>query len=199
MLFRDSASAVAAERLAGSLFVRLIDQFVHKHGHKPSPSEVRSWELSFPALTNALLDAGLGMVEVLLEYSLSLNSKRADVVLAGVHPGTGEPSCVVVELKQWSSALPEDGEPLLCRVDAYTRPVLNPIEQVRGASSDVRSRRSYAGGRCNRPCAPWDGRGTSCRVRRRAPFFDVAAGRQQDAGGQTRWYAPVHRERVGVV
>ncbi|MFI5529474.1 hypothetical protein ACIA8O_13135 [Kitasatospora sp. NPDC051853] len=132
MLFRDSASAVAAERLAGSLFVRLIDQFVHQHGHKPSPSEVRSWEMSIPALTNALLDAGLGMVEVLLECSLPLNSKRADVALAGVHPGTGEPSYVVVELKQWSSALPEDGEPLLCRVDAYTRPVLNPIEQVRG-------------------------------------------------------------------
>ncbi|MFG3229801.1 DNA/RNA helicase domain-containing protein [Kitasatospora sp. NPDC048194] len=132
MLFRDSASAVAAESLAGSLYVRLIDQFVHKHGRKPSPSEVRSWERSIPVLTNALLDAGLGMVEVLVEYSLPLNSKRADVVLAGVHPGTGEPSYVVVELKQWSSALPEDGEPLLCRVDAYARPVLNPIEQVRG-------------------------------------------------------------------
>ncbi|MEV7601813.1 DUF2075 domain-containing protein [Kitasatospora sp. NPDC089797] len=132
MLFRDSASAVAAESLAGSLVVRLIDQFVHRHGHKPGPSEVRSWERSIPALTNALLDAGLGMVEVLLEYSLPLNSKRADVVLAGVHPTTGEPSYVVVELKQWSSALPEDGDPLLCRVDAYTRPVLNPIEQVRG-------------------------------------------------------------------
>jgi ATP:corrinoid adenosyltransferase len=39
---------------------------------------------------------------------------------------------VVVELKQWSSAQPEDGDPLLCRVDAYARPVLNPIEQVRG-------------------------------------------------------------------
>ncbi|QKW22338.1 DUF2075 domain-containing protein [Kitasatospora sp. NA04385] len=132
MLFRDSASAVAAERLAGSLFVRLIDQFVHQHGHKPGPSEVRSWEMSIPELTNALLDAGLGAVEVLLEYSLPLNSKRADAVLAGVHPVTGEPSYVVVELKQWSSALPEDSEPLLCRVDAYTRPVLNPVEQVRG-------------------------------------------------------------------
>ncbi len=70
--------------------------------------------------------------EVLLEYALPLNSQRADAILAGVHPTTGEPSYVVVELKQWSSALPEDGEPLLCRVDAYTRPVLNPIEQVRG-------------------------------------------------------------------
>ncbi|WP_371478812.1 DNA/RNA helicase domain-containing protein [Kitasatospora sp. NBC_00315] len=132
MLYRDSASAVAAEGLTGALFLRLIDQFVHKHGHRPSPGEIRSWEMSIPVLTNALLDAGLGKVEVLLEYSLPLNSKRADVILAGVHPGTGESSYLVVELKQWSGALPEDGEPLLCRVDSYARPVLNPIEQVRG-------------------------------------------------------------------
>ncbi|MCM2578724.1 DUF2075 domain-containing protein [Streptomyces meridianus] len=132
MLFRDSASAVAAEIHAGSLFLRLTDRFVHMHGHKPGPSEVRSWERSIPMLTNALLDAGLGQVEVLLEYGLPLTSKRADAVLAGMHPRTKEPSYVVVELKQWSQAQPDDGEPVLCRVDAYTRPVLNPIEQVRG-------------------------------------------------------------------
>jgi hypothetical protein len=36
-----------------------------------------------------------------------------------------------VELKQWSQAEPEEGDPTLCRVDAYAHPVLNPIEQVR--------------------------------------------------------------------
>ncbi|OBQ53436.1 hypothetical protein A4U61_04400 [Streptomyces sp. H-KF8] len=76
------------------------------HGHRPSAAEVRSWERSIPALTVALNDAGLGEVEVevRLEYVLPLNSKRADAVLAGVHPTTGEPSYVVVELKQWSRA-----------------------------------------------------------------------------------------------
>lgn len=49
-----------------------------------------------------------------------------------MHPTTGEPSYVVVELKQWSTAYPEEDEPLLCRIDAYAQPVLNPIEQVRG-------------------------------------------------------------------
>ncbi|CAM5542937.1 ATP-binding protein [Streptomyces spiroverticillatus] len=94
---------------------------------------MRSWERSLPALTNALLDAGLGQVEVLIEFGLPLTSKRADAVLAGVHPKTGEPSYVVVELKQWSEAHPDDDiDPLLCRVDGYPRPVLNPIEQVRG-------------------------------------------------------------------
>ncbi|WP_104821075.1 DUF2075 domain-containing protein [Kitasatospora sp. MMS16-BH015] len=132
MLFRDSAAAVAAECLSGALFFRLTEQFVRVHGHRPSPSEVRSWERSIPVLAGALNDAGLGQVEMLLEYGLPLNSKRADAVLAGVHPTTGLPSYVVVELKQWSSAEPDDDDPSLCRIDAYGRAVLNPVDQVRG-------------------------------------------------------------------
>ncbi|MGW8749087.1 DNA/RNA helicase domain-containing protein, partial [Streptomyces sp. NPDC055782] len=132
MLFRDSAAAVAAECHSGALFFRLTEQFVHVHGHKPGLSEVRSWERSIPALASALNDAGLGQVEVLLEYGLPLNSKRADAVLAGVHPYTGLPSYVVVELKQWSSAEPDDDDPSLCRIDSYARALLNPVDQVRG-------------------------------------------------------------------
>ncbi|MEV5280458.1 DUF2075 domain-containing protein [Streptomyces sp. NPDC052811] len=132
MLFRDSATAVAAEILSGSLFLRLTEQFVHMHGYRPGTSEARSWERSIPTLVNALNDAGLGQVEVLLEYALPLNSKRVDAVLAGVHPETGEHSYIAVELKQWSQAAPDEDDPTLCVVDAYARPVLNPIEQVRG-------------------------------------------------------------------
>lgn len=39
-----------------------------------------------------------------MEYKLPMSSKRVDVVLAGQHPETDEPSHVVVELKQWSEA-----------------------------------------------------------------------------------------------
>ncbi len=131
MLFRASAKTVAEKALDTSLFLHLTEQFVHMHGHRPSASEVRSWERSIPALAAALNDADLGDVEVMLEYALPLNSKRADVVLAGVHPATGEPSYVVVELKQWSQAEPDEDDPVLCRIDAYAHPVLNPIEQVR--------------------------------------------------------------------
>lgn len=133
MLFRESAASLANRtRLEGRLAELLTENFLHKHRHRPQPSEVRSWERSIPALTNALMEAGLGEVEVLLEYGLPLTSKRADVILAGVHPATGEPSYVVVELKQWSEAYPEDDDPLRCRIPAYPEPVLNPIEQVRG-------------------------------------------------------------------
>jgi hypothetical protein len=130
-LFRASAKTVAVMALDGSLFLHLTEQFVHMHGYRPGPSEVRSWERSIPVLAAALNDAGLSGVEVMLEYALPLNSKRADAVLAGVHPATGETSYVVVELKQWSQAVPDENDPALCRVDAYAHPVLNPIEQVR--------------------------------------------------------------------
>ncbi|MGW3800114.1 DNA/RNA helicase domain-containing protein [Streptomyces clavifer] len=135
MLFRESAATVAARNLEGTLALHLMENFQHTHGYRPGASEVRSWERSLPALTGALLDAGLDDVEMLIEYSLPLTSKRADVILAGVHPSTGEPSYVVVELKQWSQAYAEEEDPLLCRIDAYPRPVLNPIEQVRGYCS----------------------------------------------------------------
>ncbi|MFJ8636791.1 DNA/RNA helicase domain-containing protein [Streptomyces sp. NPDC093568] len=132
MLFRDSATAVAARHLEGSLGLYLTEQFTRAHGYRPSMAEARSWERSIPALTDALLDAGLGQVEVLVEFGLPLTSKRADAVLAGVHPRTGEPSYVVVELKQWSEAHPDDDDPLLCFLADYSHPVLNPIVQVRG-------------------------------------------------------------------
>ncbi|MEU9641871.1 DUF2075 domain-containing protein [Streptomyces sp. NPDC048188] len=131
MLFRASAKTVAVMAFDGSLFLHLNDQFVHMHGYRPSTSEARSWERSIPVLATALNDAGLGGVEMMLEYALPLNSKRADVVLAGVHPSTEEPSYVVVELKQWSQVLPHEDDPTLCHVESYAHPVLNPIEQVR--------------------------------------------------------------------
>ncbi|MFG2603005.1 DNA/RNA helicase domain-containing protein [Streptomyces sp. NPDC048514] len=131
MLFRESAKTIAARALDSSLYLHLTEQFVHMHGYRPGNAEARSWERSIPALAAALNDAGLGDVEVMLEYALPLNSKRADAVLAGVHPVTGEPSYVVVELKQWSQAEPDEDDPALCRIDAYAHPVLNPIEQVR--------------------------------------------------------------------
>ncbi|EXU68053.1 ATP-binding protein [Streptomyces sp. PRh5] len=133
MLIRESVASVAAEMHSGTLYFRLNDRFVHTHSHKPSEAEVRSWKHSIPALVSALLEAGLDDVEMMIEYTLPLTSKRADVILAGVHPKTGEPSYVVVELKQWTEAYPDEDSPNLCHVAGmHTRPALNPIEQVRG-------------------------------------------------------------------
>jgi hypothetical protein len=97
-----------------------------------SESERKSWERSLPVLVQDLIEAGLGNVEMLIEYQLPLTSKRADVVLAGVDRRTGGDAYVVVELKQWSQAeLYEDSERLVV-VGGMHRELEHPLIQVQG-------------------------------------------------------------------
>ncbi|WP_399174264.1 hypothetical protein [Streptomyces sp. WAC 05379] len=63
MLLRESAASVAARILEGSLALHLTENFRHQHGRMPTLAEIRSWERSPPALTNALIEAGLDGVE----------------------------------------------------------------------------------------------------------------------------------------
>lgn len=80
-----------------------------------------------------LAEAGLSDVEMLVEYHLPLTSQRADVVLAGMHPRTGEVSYVVVELKQWSAANAFEGDPEIVDVPGVPGgPRQHPVIQVRG-------------------------------------------------------------------
>jgi hypothetical protein len=101
-------------------------------GWSPSESERKSWRRSLPVLAHDLMEAGLGNVEMLIEYQLPLTSKRADVVLAGVDRRTGGDAYVVVELKQWSQAeLYEDSERLVV-VQGMHRELEHPLLQVQG-------------------------------------------------------------------
>jgi hypothetical protein len=101
-------------------------------GRSPSESERKSWRRSLPVLARDLVDAGLGNVEMLIEYQLPLTSRRADVVLAGVDRRTGGDAYVVVELKQWSQAeLYEDSERLVV-VEGMHRELEHPLLQVQG-------------------------------------------------------------------
>jgi hypothetical protein len=101
-------------------------------GRSPSESERKSWRRSLPILAHDLVEAGLGEIEMLIEYQLPLTSKRADVVLAGVDRRTGGDAYVVVELKQWSQAeLYEDNERLVT-VAGMNRLLEHPLLQVQG-------------------------------------------------------------------
>lgn len=129
-LLRSSAKELSAYEAHLSDY--LAEQMALRAGRVVSPAERRSWSRSIPALRADLMDAGLGDVEVLLEYQLPLTSKRADVVLAGRHPQTGHPSYLVVELKQWGAAERFENSDTLVRVEQYgERPVTHPSEQVR--------------------------------------------------------------------
>ncbi|MBG0825171.1 DUF2075 domain-containing protein [Planomonospora sp. ID91781] len=136
--FRHSAESLAKLATDVSVPERRLGEAVAEHlrttmGVNPSPSERRSWDRSLPVLARDLVDAGLGHVEMLVEYRLPLTSKRADVVLAGVDRRTGGDAYVVVELKQWSGAEPFEGDPRLVLVEsAPGGPKLHPVLQVQG-------------------------------------------------------------------
>jgi uncharacterized protein len=135
-LLRHSAAGLAALTLEGTIGLRLAEQMVLQTGRRPSPAEVTSWERSLPVLAQDLMQAGLHNVEVLVEHHLPLTSKRADVVLAGRHPLTGNASYVIVELKQWSRAHAYNGDAELVVVDGMPHgPKLHPVAQVRGYCS----------------------------------------------------------------
>lgn len=127
-LYRGSAATFAKDIAAGTLGQQLIQAFANRLLHRPSSSEVGSWLGSLPAVAKELLSAGLEHIEVLLEYSLPLTSKRVDVLLLGTHPATGTVSAIVWENKQWTYGEIEDVDG--CIVKVGKRLLLHPQQQV---------------------------------------------------------------------
>jgi hypothetical protein len=130
--FRGNARTLQAFAMEGTLPVRIAEQLRMSMGHSPGAAEIRSWERSLPVLAHDLLDAGLGQVEVLVEFQLPLTSKRVDVVLAGVDPRTGTDTYVFIELKQWSAASRYQGDDqLVVPAGVPGGPRLHPSLQVK--------------------------------------------------------------------
>ena len=117
---------------ADSLVTTMLRNLLEEHRQHAGLSEQRSWRHSLPVLAEDLAAVGLKNVDVLLEYGLPLTSLRADAVLAGHHPDTGDPSIVVVELKQWSEAHPFEDDENLVRVPGIAEPRAHPSRQVMG-------------------------------------------------------------------
>jgi hypothetical protein len=133
VLLRQSAIGVRSLFESNSAVEQMVANMLATSGRRPSDSEVRSWNASLPMLANDLVAAGLGGVEVLAEHQLPLTSRRIDAVLAGQHPVTGQPSYVLVELKQWSRADSFEDSSDLVTIDAYgSRALLHPLDQVGG-------------------------------------------------------------------
>jgi hypothetical protein len=145
-LLRGSVAALARQATANSLLPHLKELFRFQFGYDAPDSKVRSWERSIPALLDQLIGAGLGEVDVLVEYRLPLSSKKADMVLVGQHPDGG-PSCVVLENKQWSRLELVDVEHRLVEVTgAGEQERLHPQEQVRRYVEYLQDFNRYLGG-----------------------------------------------------
>jgi hypothetical protein len=108
VLLRDSVATLLLQCAAPSeagrslLTERLIQASRHApdgDGREPSANEINSWNQSMPVLMGALHDVGLDRVEAMIEFRLPHVRSAIDVLLCGVHPQTGEPSYLAVELK----------------------------------------------------------------------------------------------------
>jgi uncharacterized protein len=130
--FRVSAASLVGSAMERQLAGIIADHLRATTGRSPSESERKAWRRSVPVLAHDLVEAGLGQIEMLIEYRLPLSPKRADVVLAGTDRRTGDDAYVVVELKQWSRARLYEGNERLVVVDGMHREVEHPLLQVRG-------------------------------------------------------------------
>ncbi|MFI6788882.1 hypothetical protein ACIBG4_16300 [Nonomuraea sp. NPDC050383] len=131
-VFRHSAESLV-QLVSESVPERVLSDVIADYlratqGINPGRSERKSWDRSIPILARDLVKAGLGGVEMLIEYQLPLTSKRADVILAGRDRRTGADSYLIVELKQWSQAeLYEDDDKMVLVSGTGHRPKLHPV------------------------------------------------------------------------
>ncbi|MGA5820200.1 DNA/RNA helicase domain-containing protein [Kitasatospora sp. NPDC094028] len=112
-----------------------VAHFRSLHGTEPGKEEVQSWRRSWPVLLDALVRAGLGELEILLELSLPGTGERVDAAVVGQGPD-GVLTVVVIELKQWSWAerSPRHGGML----EVGRRTVPHPARQVGGYATYLR-------------------------------------------------------------
>lgn len=96
----------------------------------PSPGELQSWKNSLRALAMVLSRAKVTNAGILLELQLPTTSKRVDCLLCG-YSSNGEPTAVIIELKQWDMCGQSSGDyEVTTYVGGRTRDVLHPSEQV---------------------------------------------------------------------
>ncbi|WP_394613357.1 DNA/RNA helicase domain-containing protein [Lentzea sp. JNUCC 0626] len=133
-LVRGSAAGLLSQARQGVLTSRLTKAQFDRFGYVSG--EIQSWSESPRALLEAMVSAGLGESEVLLEYTLPRSSLRIDAVVCGTNPVTGRPSYVFVELKQWENVHSVVGG--LVRLSAKDKLRSHPVDQIQGYCRYVR-------------------------------------------------------------
>ena len=103
-LFAGSSREFADWAPASKLTTHLTQAFRSRWGNV-SESEIRSWKSSLTALAAVVDLAGLPSAGAGVELKLPHSSRRIDAFFAG-HSSAGQPTAMLVELKQWGSAGP---------------------------------------------------------------------------------------------
>ncbi|MEW1545298.1 DNA/RNA helicase domain-containing protein [Streptomyces tsukubensis] len=128
-LYEESVATAARMVKQPEFIVEAERRFAAEFGVAPQQEEVRSWRFSWPALMDTLVDAGLGDLRVLLEYSLPATGERIDALLVGEAPD-GRLCTVVIELKQWTYVRGDTTRRGMLQVGE--RMVQHPARQVGG-------------------------------------------------------------------
>ncbi|MFJ2191906.1 DNA/RNA helicase domain-containing protein [Kitasatospora sp. NPDC087861] len=132
---RGTISEAARQSVRPEFVDECVARFRSRRGMDPGEEEIGSWRRSWPVLLDALVRAGLGDLDVLLELSLPGTGERVDMAVVG-QDTDAELTVVVVELKQWTWAVPAPGEPGMLEVGQRTLP--HPARQVGGYAHYLR-------------------------------------------------------------
>ena len=117
---------VLLNRVAEKLKISFSDQL----NRRVSPGELNAWRNSLQSFAHVLSHYKLTDVGVVLEMQLPLTSKRLDCLLTGVDK-VGQPTAVIVELKQWADAeVSSIQDCVVAFVGQAPRDMLHPSQQA---------------------------------------------------------------------
>lgn len=129
-LYAGKSTEFIQEATRNAIAARLEKAFFEAFRFRPSPQEVMSWQNSLFRMAYVLEVGEFFDHGVLLEYQLPLSSRRLDCMVSG-QGGSGRPSAVIVELKQWSEVEASNADGCVTAwVRGAKRDILHPSRQV---------------------------------------------------------------------
>lgn len=129
-LYSGTTEQFVEDTTQNQIAEKMRNTFFQYFRYYPSQSEVSSWRNSLRSTSLILMSANLMDHGVILEYQLPLTSKRLDCMLCGKNDAMHE-GAVIIELKQWESCHPSDGDnEVMTFLGGTEREVLHPSAQV---------------------------------------------------------------------
>lgn len=113
---------------SNELVPRLREAWLLERGSPARSNEIRSWQNSLPRLAGVCRLAGLRDQQLMLEYRLPRTGRRMDAFLLGASD-SGDRG-FIIELKQWETTQPSDGEFVVTWVGGTNKPTLHPSIQA---------------------------------------------------------------------
>ncbi|NMB37468.1 MAG: DUF2075 domain-containing protein [Bacteroidales bacterium] len=108
ILYKETKGQFISDVLDGVISDKVEAAFMYHLGRTTAESEIRSWENSLRYMKDVVDTPDIpDSVSVAIEYQVPLTSKRVDFIIAGLNEEK-EQNVVIVELKQWDSAIATD-------------------------------------------------------------------------------------------